>query len=124
MPRMYLLAIPILTASTLAWNAVAQNTPGDIPDPGSYQGSMEMQRREQESAAQVQQQNEQMQQRLDQNYAAYAPQNGGGGGGRRRGAPERQTPATPGEEPLARALAADGGQTGRLRGLGRVPRWQ
>ena len=67
MPRMYLLAIPILTASTLAWNAVAQNTPGDIPDPGSYQGSMELQRREQESAAQVQQQNEQMQQRLDQN---------------------------------------------------------
>ena len=81
MPRMYLLAIPILAASTLTWNAVAQNTPGDIPDPGSYQGSMELQRREQESAAQVQQQNEQMQQRLDQNYAAYAPQGGGGDGG-------------------------------------------
>ena len=81
MPRMYLLTIPILTASTLAWNAVAQYTPGDVPDPGSYQGSMELQRREQESAAQVQQQNEQMQQRLDQNYAAYAPQGGGGGGG-------------------------------------------
>ena len=81
MPRMYLLAIPILAASTLTWNTVAQNTPGDIPDPGSYQGSMELQRREQESAAQVQQQNEQMQQRLDQNYAAYAPQGGGGDGG-------------------------------------------
>src|SRR4026208_2458801 len=81
MPRMYLLAIPILAASPLPWNPGPQKTPGDIPDPGSYQGSMELQRREQESAAQVQQQNEQMQQRLDQNYAAYAPQGGGGDGG-------------------------------------------
>ena len=81
MSRVCLLAIPILAASTAASNAVAQNIPGDIPDPSSYQGSMELQRREQESAAQVQQQNEAMQQRLDQNYAAYAPQGGGSAGG-------------------------------------------
>ncbi|HZC76759.1 MAG TPA: hypothetical protein VE258_03375, partial [Ktedonobacterales bacterium] len=60
---------------------MAQNIPGDIPDPSSYQGSMELQRREQESAAQVQQQNDQMQQQLNQNYATYAPQGGGAGGG-------------------------------------------
>ncbi len=81
MSRIYLLAIPILTASTVAWNAVAQNIPGEIPDPSSYQGSMELQRQEQESAAQVQQQNAEMQQRLDQNYAAYSPQGGASGGG-------------------------------------------
>jgi hypothetical protein len=79
MSRVCLLAIPILVASTAAWNAVAQNIPGDVPDPSTYQGSMELQRREQESAAQVQQQNAEMQQRLDQNYAAYAPQGGSGG---------------------------------------------
>lgn len=81
MSCMRLLAIPILTASTVAWNAVAQNIPGEIPDPSSYQGSMELQRREQESAAQVQQQNEEMQRRLDENYAAYSPKGGGTGGG-------------------------------------------
>ena len=81
MSRVCLLAITILAASTVAWDAVAQDIPGEVPDPSSYQGSMELQRREQESAAQVQQQNDQMQQRLDQNYAAYAPQGGGSAGG-------------------------------------------
>ena len=73
-------AIPILAASTVAWNAAAEPNPGDIPDPSSYQGSMELQRQEQESAAQVQQQNDQMQQQLNSNYAAYSPQGGGSGG--------------------------------------------
>ncbi|MGH8264593.1 MAG: hypothetical protein ACRET4_14025 [Steroidobacteraceae bacterium] len=81
MSRMYRLAIPILAASTVAWNVVAQDIPGEIPDPSSYKGSMELQRQEQESAAQVQQQNGQMQQQLDQHYAAYAPPAGGAGGG-------------------------------------------
>jgi len=84
MSRICLLAIPILT-STVAWNAVAQDIPGEVPDPSSCQGSMELQRREQESDTQAQQQNAEMQQRLDQNYASYAPQGGsvgGGGGGR------------------------------------------
>jgi hypothetical protein len=80
MPRVFRLTIPILAVSALAWNAGAQDIPGAIPDPGSYQGSMELQRQEQAADAQVQQQNADMQQRLDQNYAAYAP-NGGGGGG-------------------------------------------
>jgi hypothetical protein len=53
-------------------------TPGAIPNPGTYQGSMEQQRRDAESAQQVQQQNEQMQQRLNENYRYYAP--GGAGG--------------------------------------------
>ena len=81
MSRVFLLAIPIFAVSTAAWNAVAEPNPGDIPDPSSYQGSMELQRQEQESAAQVQQQNAEMQQRLDENYAAYAPQSGSGGTG-------------------------------------------
>ena len=81
MSRAGLLAIPILMLSTLAWNALAQDIPGQIPDPSTYQGSMELQRREQESDAQAQQQNAQMQQRLDQNYASYAPQGGGGASG-------------------------------------------
>jgi hypothetical protein len=87
MSRVCLLAIPILATSTIAWNAVAQNIPGEIPDPGSYQGSMELQRQEQESAAQVQQRNEQMQQQLNSNYAAYSPQSGGSAGGASGGSP-------------------------------------
>ena len=101
MPRVCLLAIPILTASTLAWNAVAQNTPGAIPDPGSYQGSMELQRRKQESAAQIQQQNEQMQQLCATGRERWWR--------RSRGAPERQTPAAAGEERTPRQAPSSRG---------------
>jgi hypothetical protein len=55
-------------------------TPGAIPNPSTYQGSMQLQQQEQ-------QQNQQMQQRLDQNYQSYAPGGAGGGGGGGRGAP-------------------------------------
>jgi hypothetical protein len=68
------LALLILGA---AFGAAAQ-TPGQIQDPSSYQGSMELQRQEQAQAQQQAQQNAQAQQRLDQNYAAYNPQRGGG----------------------------------------------
>jgi hypothetical protein len=47
-------------ASLSATTATAQGIPGAIPDPSSYAGSMELQRREAESAAQQQQQNAQM----------------------------------------------------------------
>ena len=53
-------------------------TPGAIANPGSYQGSMQLQREEQQRDMQMQQQNQAMQQRLDQNYRAYAPRGGGG----------------------------------------------
>jgi hypothetical protein len=59
--------------------------PGALPNPGSYQGSMQLQREEQQRDQQVQQQNAAMQQRLDENYRSYAPGGGsrmGGGGGR------------------------------------------
>jgi hypothetical protein len=72
--------IAFLTASTLAFGALAQDIPGQLPDVSTYKGSMEQQRRDTESAAQVQAQNQAMQQRLDANYAAYAPQPGAGGG--------------------------------------------
>src|ERR1700730_3165798 len=77
MSRVSVLAF--LTASTLAFGALAQDIPGQLPDVSTYKGSMEQQRRDSESAAQVQAQNLAMQQRLDANYAAYAPQPGGGG---------------------------------------------
>lgn len=73
------LGLPVVLAlSALAAAALAQTTPGEIADPGSYRGSMALQAQEQASAAQVEQQNQQMLQRLDQNYAAYAPRSGGG----------------------------------------------
>src|SRR5258708_128221 len=72
--------IAFLFASTLAFGALAQNFPGQLPDVSTYNGSMEQQRRDTESAAQVQVQNQPMQQRLDANYAAYAPKPGAGGG--------------------------------------------
>jgi len=60
-------------------------TPGALPNPGTYQGSMQLQREEQQRDQQVQQQNDAMQQRLNENYRAYAPGSGGmGGGGRAR----------------------------------------
>jgi hypothetical protein len=60
--------------------APAQFTPGGIPDPSSYQGSMELQRRQAETDAQMRSQNDAMQQRLDQQYANSAGRPGGGGG--------------------------------------------
>ncbi len=56
------------------------STPGAIPDPGSYQGSTELQRQEQQQDAQVEQQNQQMLQRLNENYQQYAPAGSGAGG--------------------------------------------
>jgi len=61
-------------------------TPGAIPNPGSYQGSMALQQQEQQQYQQQEQQNQQMQQRLNQNYQQYAPRPGGGGG--QGGAPQ------------------------------------
>jgi hypothetical protein len=73
--------IAFVIGSALASGAAAQDHPGQIPDPSSYKGSMELQRREQESAQRIEQQNQQMLQRLDQDYAAYAPGSTGSTGG-------------------------------------------
>jgi hypothetical protein len=66
----------------------AQQTPGQINDPSSYQGSMRLQEQERAREAQVQQQNTQM---LNNMNAQYAPppgaSAGGGGGGGRAPAP-------------------------------------
>lgn len=56
-------------------------TPGAIPNPGSYQGSMALQQQEQQQYQQQEQQNQQMQQRLDRNYGGQGGGRGGGGGG-------------------------------------------
>jgi hypothetical protein len=55
------------------------STPGALPNPGTYQGSMELQRQEQQQSEQQGQQNQQMLQRLDQTYRQYAPRGGAGG---------------------------------------------
>ncbi|HEY3697149.1 hypothetical protein [Phenylobacterium sp.] len=70
----------MLVALALAAGPVAAQdenptTPGAIPDPGSYQGSMALQQ-EQQGYQQQEQQNQQVQQRLDQNYRQYAPSGG------------------------------------------------
>jgi hypothetical protein len=79
-------SIGLMTALLLAplGGAGAQEqgeVPGALPNPGTYQGSMQLQREEQQRDQQMQQQNEQMQRRLDDNYRAYAPRGGMGGGG-------------------------------------------
>src|SRR5437016_2055312 len=79
------IATLIAALCILASPALAQLTPGGIPDPSSYQGSMELQRRQAESDSQMQSQNNAMQQRLVQQYFNSAGRPGGGGGG--RGAP-------------------------------------
>lgn len=54
-------------------------TPGAIPDPSTYQGSLQLQQQEQQQEQQQQQQNQQMQQRLDQTYERGSPRSQVGG---------------------------------------------
>ena len=56
------------------------STPGAIANPGSYQGSMELQRQEQQQYEQQERQNQQMLQRLNENYQQYAPAGSGARG--------------------------------------------
>jgi hypothetical protein len=82
MPLAVLIVLACLVAATPP-DAHAQeegSTPGEIANPGSYQGSMELQRQEQQQAEQQQQQNQQMLQRLNQNYQQYAPPGSAPGG--------------------------------------------
>jgi hypothetical protein len=114
----------IVTAATLLAAPAGAQTPGAIPDPGSYAGSMELQRREAESARAQEQQNAQMQERLNQNYNAYAPNGGGGGrGGGRAGPPPINWWAKPALPPAKNPLlgrwkqVASKGMTGQQLGL-------
>jgi hypothetical protein len=77
------LALLLLPALGLAAARAQEQgeVPGALSNPGSYQGSMQLQREEQQRDQQVQQQNAAMQQRLDENYRSYAPKGGGMGGG-------------------------------------------
>jgi len=92
-------------ALAAAGSATAQDgnptTPGAIPNPGSYQGSLALQQQEQQQAQQVQEQNAQMLQRMDQTYGQYAPGRGGGG---RAGPPPpnlwNKPPLPPAKNPL------------------------
>jgi len=76
--RVVLLGLFIALTSSAATRAQEEgSTPGAIADPGSYQGSMELQRQEQQQYEQQQQQNDQMLQRLNDNYQQYAPTGSG-----------------------------------------------
>src|SRR5262245_41507768 len=90
-----LFASAALAALTLPLTAVAQEPPGQINDPSTYQGSMANQAQEQASAAAQAEANQQMLQRLDQNYAAYSPQGGGGAAGGGGAPPVKQLPLLP-----------------------------
>jgi hypothetical protein len=89
------IAAAALVLSTASGAARAQQenptTPGAIPNPGSYQGSLALQQQEQQ----------QTQQRLNQTYSPYAPSGGGAG---RRGPPPPnlwdKPPLPPAKNPL------------------------
>jgi len=69
---------PLLAAlAALPSVTLAQSTPGQINDPGTYRGSMANQAQEEQAYHQQEAANQQMQQRLDQTYAPYAPKGGG-----------------------------------------------
>ncbi len=88
-----LIVLGALTLALTPRTVLAQeegSTPGAIPDPSTYQGSMALQQQEQQEqqqARQQQEQNQQMSRRLDQTYQQDAPrgaagrQSRGGGGG-------------------------------------------
>lgn len=80
-----ILAFLVLAVATRAPVSAQEQgeTPGALANPGSYQGSMQLQREEQQRDQQIQQQNDAMQRRLDENYRGYAPGGGGGMGGGR-----------------------------------------
>src|SRR5690349_3188793 len=98
-------AAVVLAMGATAGVAQAQyenpTTPGAIPNPGSYQGSLALQQQEQQQYQAQAQQNEAMQQRLNSTYSAYAP---GRGGGARRGPPPPnlwdKPPLPPAKNPL------------------------
>jgi hypothetical protein len=104
---MKIMAIGFACGLLLAAVAIAQEeegtTPGAIANPGSYQGSMQLQQQEQQQYQQQQQQNNQMQERLDQNYQQYAPAQAGGNV-QGRAAPQvnwwNQAPLPPERNPL------------------------
>jgi len=78
----------LLSASVavfVPWFAAAE-TPGQIPQPWTYEGSKKLQEQEQ-------QRNQQIQQQSPQNGGAMAP--GGGGGGGAAGAAADETPPLP-----------------------------
>ena len=102
-----------------AFGALAQETPGAIPDPSTYKGSMELQRQEHERDQQFQQQQQ-------QNFGAQAyPQqrSGGGLGGqanpvavwaRRPPLPPAKNPLLGRWHPIASARPASAGAPGSI----------
>jgi TPR repeat protein len=92
--------------------AQAQNptTPGAIPNPGTYQGSMELQRQSDERDRQQREEQQRQQQREQQQYQAYPQQRtapGAPGAARQGGGPLRVAPRVmPDFAANKRALAA------------------
>ena len=122
MLRMALFVLVGGMALSAASETFAQ-VPGQIPDPSSYQGSMELQRREAEQAARTEAQNQAMQQRLDDSYKAYAPGRGGAGpGAGRQGASLKSKPLLPAaRNPLLGRWQQTGGKPLDLGLMGQFP---
>lgn len=71
----------VLQCALVCRPAIAQEageTPGALPDPGTYKGSMQLQEEEHRRDQQGELENQQMQQRLNATYEQYAPQPGTG----------------------------------------------
>ncbi len=108
-----LLAVMTLGAGPARAQDENPTTPGAIPNPGTYQGSLALQQQEQ--------QNVQTLQRMDQSYGQYAP-HGGGGAGRAGPPPPNlwdKPPLPPAKNPLLgrwRQGAHRGGATQQFGG--------
>lgn len=120
---MYRLCLITLALVAICPQTMAQETPGQLPDVSTYQGSMEQQRRDAESAQQSQQQNQEMQQRLDETYQHYAPGGAGGAGGSGRTAsPLKSKPLLPAaQNPLLGRWQQTAGKAANLGMLGQLP---
>lgn len=94
---LHLVALGAALITPAAFAQENPTTPGAIPNPGTYQGSMALQQQEQAADAAQSQQNAAMMQRLDETYSAYAP-------GRSNGRPPvdwwKQPAVPPSKNPL------------------------
>jgi len=97
-------------------------TPGAIPDPSTYQGSMQLQEQGRANDAQIQQQNQQALQRLDRTYAAYSPNGARPGGGAASVPPLKSKPLLPAaKNPLLGRWVMGKTESFKLGGLAIMP---
>lgn len=101
MSRVVFAGILLAASAGLPSVSFAQCNPGQVNDPGTYQGSLCNQEQERERYQKQEAANQAMQQRLEDDYAYYARSSasggggGGGGGGAAAGARLRSNPLLP-----------------------------